>query len=268
MRVHLNGVLMAAEDARIDPTDRGFTLGDGLYETIAVRGGRVRRLAAHMNRLQAGAKILGLPLPASFEALAARMNETLEANGMTDGTLRLTVTRGPAPRGLPPPPEPAPTVLITAHANGLPPETVAAIIAAGPRRNEKSPLSRCKHLGDLDALTARMEAEGQGAGEALLLNTADRLAEASTANLFAVVDGGLVTPPVDDGALPGVMRAAVMEGLGAEERSLGPNDLMGATEAFLTNSLGVRALVSVDGQSIADGEPGPVTAQARRLALT
>lgn len=266
MRVHFNGVLMAVEEARIDPSDRGFTLGDGLYETIAVRGGRVRRLGAHMSRLQAGAEILGLPLAASPDTLAARLIETMEANGITDGALRLTLTRGPSPRGLPPPPSPTPTILITAHAGDLPSPSVTAIIASGPRRNELSPLSRCKHLGDLDALIARMEAEGRGAGEALLLNSVGRLAEASTANLFAVVDGGLVTPSLDEGPLPGVMRAAIMDGLGAEERPLGPRDLMGATEAFLTNSLGVRALVSVDGRSIGDGQEGPVTAQARRLA--
>lgn len=265
MKVHLNGALVAADAARIDPADRGFTLGDGLYETIAVRGGRVCRLESHMARLVGGAEILGLSIPVSHDDLAASMAQTLEANGITDGALRLTITRGPAPRGLAPPADPATTVLITTHAAAAA-QPVRAMIATQGRRNEHSPLSRCKRLGDLDAIVARAEAERRGMGEALLLNTAGRIAEATIANLFVVLDGALVTPPLADGALPGVMRAAVIDAVGADERSLVPDDLARATEAFLTNSLGVRALVAVDGRPMGDGEPGPLTARARVIA--
>ncbi len=262
MRVHLNGALVAAEAARIDPADRGFTLGDGLYETMAVRGGRVCRFDAHMARLGDGAEILGLPIPVSHGDLAASMAQTLEANGIADGVLRLTVTRGPAPRGLAPPADPATTVLITAHATAAACQPVGAILATRARRNEHSALARCKRLGDLDAIVARAEAERRGMGEALLLNTAGRIAEATIANLFVVLDGALVTPPLTDGALPGVMRAAVIDTVGADERALVPDDLARASEAFLTNSLGVRALVAVDGRPIGDGAPGPLTARA------
>jgi len=99
----------------------------------------------------------------------------------------------------------------------------------------------------------------------LLLNGAGNLAEATAANLFVVIDSGAVTPPVDDGAMPGVMRADVIRVLSAAERTLGPADLSSASEAFLTNSLGIRPLTAVDREPIGDGNPGPVTAEARKI---
>ena len=85
------------------------------------------------------------------------------------------------------------------------------------------------------------------------------------ANLFLVIDGVLVTPPIADGALPGVMRAEVVAAAGAEERSLKPEDLASASEAFVTNCLGIRALVSVDGAPVGDGHPGPVSERFRAI---
>ncbi len=116
MLIHLNGALVSAAEARVDPADRGLALGDGLFETIRVRDGRPLRLAAHCARLRAGADVLDLPVPVSDEALGRALEETLKANAVTDGVLRLTLTRGPGPRGLLPPPQPRPTVLITAAA--------------------------------------------------------------------------------------------------------------------------------------------------------
>ena len=156
--------------------------------------------------------------------------------------------------------------MITGASQALDPAPPAtAVIAATTRRNEHSPLSRIKSLNFLDGILALREAAGKGADDALLLNGAGNLAEASAANLFLVIDGGAVTPPVADGALPGVMRADVIRDLPAVERTLGPGDLSQASEAFLTNALSVRALVAVDGAAIGDGKPGPVTEKAQGL---
>ncbi len=266
MMVHLNGVLMAAADARIDPADRGLTLGDGLFESLRARDGEILRLDAHLARLRAGAAVIGLPLPMSDEALGDSLRETLRGNDIDDGVLRLTVTRGPAGRGLLPPASSHPTILVTAAAQGgQPPGPVAAVIAATTRRNEYSPLSRCKTINYLDNILARREADERGADEALMLNTAGRLAETTIANLFLVIGGDLVTPPVADGALPGVMRADVIALAGAGERPLAPEDLARASEAFVTNSLGIRPLVSVDRAPIGDGRPGAVTAKVAAI---
>ena len=266
MLIHLNGALVSAAEARVDPADRGLTLGDGLFETIRARGGRPLRLAAHCARLRAGAEVLDLPVPVSDEALGRALEETLKANAVTDGVLRLTLTRGPGPRGLLPPPQPRPTLLITAAAEASSPSPIRAVIATTTRRNEHSPLSRCKCINYLDNILARLEAAKRGAEDALLLNTAGRLAGTTIANLFLVIDGAVVTPPVADGALPGVMRGEVLAAAGAEERSLKPEDLARASEAFVTNCLGIRPVVSVDGAPMGDGRPGPVFEKFRAIA--
>ena len=266
MTVFLNGRLVADDEARIDPADRGLTLGDGLFETIAVRGGQGSRLDAHLARLRDGAEVIGLAVPYAGHELKSAFQDVIEANAIDEGVLRLTLTRGPAPRGLLPPVPAQPTLLITAKSQDLTPGgPVTAVIATTTRRNEHSPLSGIKSTSALDAILAAREAAKRGADDALLLNGAGNLAEATTANLFVVIDGGLVTPPVHDGAMPGVMRADVIKGLGAAEKALGPADLAHASEAFLTNALGIRALVTVDGAPVGGGGPGPVIAEAQKI---
>jgi branched-chain amino acid aminotransferase len=241
-----------------------LTLGDGLFETILARDGASLRLAAHLARLKAGAAVLGMSVPIPEAALATAMEETLSANAISDGVLRLTLTRGPARRGLLPPDRLRPTLLITAEAaDGLLLSPVGAIIAVTTRRNEHSPLSRCKCINYLDNVLARIEAGKRGADEAILLNTAGNIAETAAANLFLVIEGRALTPPVADGALPGIMRAEVIGRLGAEERSLGRGDFSRASEAFITNSLAIRPLLMVDGVAIADGRPGEMTEKLR-----
>ncbi len=266
MTVFLNGCLVADSEARIDPTDRGLTLGDGLFETIAVRGRRAARTDAHLARLRDGAEIIGLAVPLGGHELKRALQDVIEANAIDEGILRLTLTRGPAPRGLRPPVPAQPTLLITGASQELmPQEPVTAVIATTTRRNEHSPLSGIKSTGYLDGILAAREAAKRGADDALLLNGAGNLAEATAANLFLVIDASAVTPPVHDGAMPGVMRADVIKGLNAAERTLGPADLSSASEAFLTNSLGIRPLSAVDGEPIGDGNPGPVTAEAQKI---
>ncbi len=243
----LNDRLRTPEEARIDPADRGLLLGDGLFETMAVVGGTIRRLDRHMDRLRDGCALLDLPRPArAEEAIAA----VLAANGLTDGVLRLTWTRGPGPRGVLPPANATPTLLVTGVA-GHPPRTpVTLTTATVTRRNERSPTSRVKCLSYLDNVLARQEAAAKGADDAVLLNTQGRVAETTIANLFLRLDGTWVTPPVADGCLPGVMRASLLEGGLAEERSLAPDDLIAADAACVTNATGIRAVLSIDGRPL------------------
>jgi len=271
VKVFLNGRLVAAAGAALDIADRGFTLGDGLYETIAVKGGRPARVEAHLARLRRGTDVIGLSFVETDAALEAALGDVVTANAIEEGVLRLTLSRGPAPRGLLPPDRPAPTLLIVGRAQtlgGRPP--AKAVVARETRRNELSPLSRIKTTNCLDAILALKEAAAKGADEALLLNTKGKLAEAAAANLFLVIGGRAVTPPVADGALPGVMRADVLKALGGGERTLEPRDIGEASEAFLTSSLGVRPLVAVDGAPVGtgagSGKPGPVCRESQAVA--
>ena len=265
MKIWHNGHLIPVEQVIIDPSDRGFALGDGLFETLYCQDGAPVHLDAHLARLAEGVKILGLPLPLAWSPtrLAEALTATLAANGLREGVLRLTVTRGPGPRGLPPPPHPTPTILISAAPAPPRPESARVIIATVTRRNEGSPLSRIKSLNYLDNILARIEAEQACADDALLCNNRGMIAESTVSNVFAVIDDVLITPPIADGALPGVIRQKVCSLNAVEERSLTVDALAKASEVFLTNSLTVRAVVAVNGRVVGDGMPGPVT---RRLA--
>ncbi|MBE0529891.1 MAG: aminotransferase class IV family protein [Rhodospirillales bacterium] len=266
MTIWLDGTCATLESARLRVDDRGFTLGDGLFETLAIRDRKVLRVAAHLARLRSGCAELALPLAYADDALAEALTEV--AAGMETGTARLTVSRGPAPRGLKPPEKPSPTILITAAPTALaPPAPAAVVIAATTRRNPYSPLARLKSLNYLDGIIALMEAQRRGADDALLLNSSGLLAEATAANLFAVIEGVAVTPPVADGALPGLMRAAVRDLLKAEERSLTPADLETASEILLTNVAGIRPVVRLEGRPVGRGRPGPVWASLGGLIL-
>lgn len=264
MKLWLNDGIVEDKDAWIDPTDRGLTLADGLFETLRARAGKPLRLSAHLARLHAGSRALGIAVPKADKDIANAMAALLAANGLQDAMLRLTLTRGPGARGLATPPVQRPTLMITAApAPAADPPPARAVIATCTRRNEFSPLTHFKTLNYLDNILARREAEAKGADDALLLNTQDRLVESTIANLFVVIDGDVLTPPVSEGALPGVMRAEIIDRLDAVTTPLHPADLAGASEAFLTNASGIRALVAVDGKSIGTGKIGGVTQRLR-----
>lgn len=246
----LDGERIEGSVAPFDLRDRGLSLGDGVFDTALVLGGRAVFAARHIARLAASCAALGIPVgEARIAALIAQ-----GAAAVGTGALRLTVTRGTGPRGLAPPPEARPCTIMAATpgAPGALWRPVAAATAS-IRRNETSPGARHKCLNYLDAALALQEAAAQGAQEALFLNAAGRVACASVGNVFILRGGRLVTPPLADGVLDGVVRAELLAlapsvGLIAGEASLAPSDLMQADAAFMTNSLRLVApLTALDG---------------------
>jgi branched-chain amino acid aminotransferase len=262
MIVSLNDKLVDDVAARIDPADRGFLLGDGVFETIAVRNNRILRLETHLTRLAHSCVVLELPKP-DYD-FAAIIHATLKSNAMADAVVRVTYTRGAAPRGVLPPTQPTPTLLVTVAPMPLLSQSAHCIVATVTRRNEHSPLSRIKSLNYLDSIVARQEAQARDADDAILLNTIGVLAEATSSNLFIVKNGRIMTPPVSDGALPGIMRAEILGLSKGGEQSLGLQDLLNADEAFLSNSLGLRSIASIDGKAIGDGGVGNVFAEVTK----
>jgi branched-chain amino acid aminotransferase/4-amino-4-deoxychorismate lyase len=245
----------------IPPDDRGFTLGDGLFETVLADDGDLRRLDAHLDRMSAGCAALGLPAP--DRDLAERlMRQALEDAGLAGGraAVRLTFTAGSGGRGLDRPDVLAPR-LVAAAAPAPRPQTPARLVTAKARRNDQSPASRLKTLSYLDNVLARAEAREAGADEALMLNTRGELACAAAANIFWVTDGRLFTPALECGVLAGVTRAQVLAaapalGFPVETVRVEPHELEGAEAVFLTNALvGVRAVASIDGRGFA---PSPL----------
>jgi len=269
MKVWIDGRVRDGSEARIPVSDHGLLYGDGVFEGIRVYGRRIFRLEAHLQRLASGAKALGLALPGGLGAVREVALETARAFGADEAYLRLIVTRGDGPLGIDPTQCSEPRLICIADRIAVFPEHKRSagidLLTSSWRRPPADVLDpRVKSLNYLNNVLAKLEAKQRGADEALLLNAAGSIAETSVANLFAVRDGDLLTPPTTDGALEGITRATVLElaaslAIPAREQSLGRFDLFAASEVFLTGSgAGLVPVRSLDGRSIGAGGPGPV----------
>lgn len=269
--VWIDGDLVPAERATVSVFDRGFRNGEGVFETFRAYGDFVFRLDAHLRRALAGAAELGFdvgPAARLREAVTRTAQANLAALDGRDSALRLTVSAGPIDPDSPFPGHAmgTPTAVVTSHALAL-----AADRFERGARAVTVPLARefphVKAVSHLVAVTARRRAREEGADEALLTTTTGEVLEGAGSNLFAVVDGTLVTPPLDAGLLAGVTRSVVLEvaerlGVPYATAPLSVEQVWGADEAFLTaTTREVTPLLTVDGRSLGDGRPGPVTAR-------
>ncbi|MGE0487171.1 MAG: aminotransferase class IV [Gammaproteobacteria bacterium] len=261
MKVWHRGHIGDARDCRVPLLDHGLLYGDGVFEGIRITGGRVFRLDAHLARLARSARAIGLDLPLAGSALAAVVCATARAHGAAEAYVRLLVTRGVGALTLDPTDCHEPELYcIVADIRMFPDEVRARglrLATASQRRPRADMLDpQVKSLNYLNNVLAKREARLRGYDEALLLNAEARIAEASGANVFAVIDDTLVTPPTSEGALPGITRATVLEcwqagGGRACERPLTAYDLVGADEAFLCGSgAGLIGIASLDDRAI------------------
>ena len=250
-----NGALVEDDTPVVLAADRGLRYGQGVFDTLLVEGGLAQHAAAHLARLARHAAALGIALTLTEEVWQRAVEDLIHANGAQGGrwALNTLVTGGPGPRGLAPPAEPAPTVLITlSPAPAGPPPPIHAVIVRDTLRNERSPLAHIKcTAGYAEALLALAEARARGGNEAILLNTAGLVAEATTANVVAEIGGRRFTPPLADGALDGTTRARLLATGEVAERSLTAEDLRGAERVLLVSSVrGIVPVASLDGRAL------------------
>lgn len=266
MHVFLNGRCVPEAEAVVPVSDRGFLYGDGLFETLRVVQGRPFCWEAHLARLSRGAGILRLRVPSSPADLLAAVSRLVELNGLPDAVLRLTLTRGPGPRGYSPKGADSPTLVLSLHPAPPPPSEPVRLITSTHRLAAGDPLATVKTCSKITWVMARAEADAQGAHEALLLNTSGHLAEATASNLFWVRQGAVCTPPLEAGALDGITRARVLQacaalGIPSRETAAPPAVLSSAEGLFLTGSVsGVVEVGELDGRSV---PLSPVTARLR-----
>ena len=274
--VWLNGILLSEESCvGISPSDRGFTLGDGVFETIRVSSGIPLYVEHHLERLRIGCSFLQIPINYRDHELLVYIGETITANGLSEAVVRITVTRGTGRRGVLPPTNPEPTIVISAspHESHLLGEDISRVnlIVSSVARNNLSPTSRIKSCNYLDNILARMEASEKGAYDAVMLNTNGEVACTTSANVFIVQEGRLITPPPSAGVLNGTVRRVLLDrlchrlGLFVIERKVSLQDLLSADEVFITNSvIGVLGVDNINGNRIGKRDSGEITLDIRR----
>lgn len=270
--VWVNGREMPGGSAQLSAVDRGFTLADGVFETMRARAGAIFRLDAHLARLRRGAAVLHLPVP---DDVAEQVRRAADAarDAAARVSIRLTLSRGVGLPGLAPPRDPDPTLVVTAHVTA--PDAahaergLTAVIAQG-RRNERAATAGLKTLSYTESVLALIAARAAGADEALFLDTQEHVSEATASNVFLARGRVLFTPPLSCGVLAGITRAAVLEcasarGIAVDVRPLTLAELQDADEAFLTSSVReVVPLVRVDGRDVGSGRPGRLTGELAR----
>jgi len=269
-KVYINGTLYNKEDAKVSVYDHGLLYGDGVFEGMRSYNGKVFRLAEHIRRLYDSARAIWLEIPISQQQMADAVNQTLAANNLVDGYIRLVVTRGAGTLGLDPNRTSDPQVIIIADKISLYPEEFyekgLEIVTASTIRNHPAALNpRIKSLNYLNNILAKIEGLKAGCVEALMLNTKGEVAECTGDNIFIVRDGVVYTPSLDAGILGGITRDAVIElaresGRTVVECPMTRHDIYVADECFLTGTAAeVVPVVKIDNRAIGTGTPGPVT---------
>jgi branched-chain amino acid aminotransferase len=270
LKIYINGTLFDKEDAKISVYDHGLLYGDGVFEGIRSYAGKVFRMEEHLDRLWNSAKAIWLQIPLSKQDMAKAIEDTLTANGIKDGYIRVVVTRGVGTLGLDPNHCKTPQVIIITDYISLYPEELyqkgLELVTVSTQRTHPAALSpRVKSLNYLNNILAKIEGLQAGCIEALMLNHKGEVAECTGDNIFLVRAGRILTPPNEAGILEGITRQAVIDiarGIGKEvlEVPLTKHDVYIADECFLTGTAAeVVPVVKVDCRAIGTGAPGPIT---------
>jgi aminodeoxychorismate lyase len=265
MVVFLNGQFLPEADAVVPVNDRGFLLGDGLFETLRIVNGKPFRFAQHLERMTRGADFLKIKppfAPKELEQFAARL---IEQTQMLDAILRVTLTRGPGARGYSSKGADRPTLVMALHP--MPSRETSRewnLITSSFRVPASDVLASFKTTSKILHVMARTEAVEKGADEALLINTNGEVAEAAGGNIFWVYQDKICTVPTGRGVLPGITRAVVLEicqalGLPTNKRVIRPEALRNSAGIFVTQSaLGIVPIATLDGETVA---PSPLVDQ-------
>lgn len=273
--VCIDGNIVPPDEAKVSVYDRGFLYGDSVFETIRTYAGRPFALDEHMQRLERSAARVFIPLPIERAAFTAEVERALAAADNPESYARVMLTRGTGPLGLDPSADMHPLrVIMIEPLKVLPAAMYRDGVAVITYRTERAADAAhgAKVANYLASLLALRAAKTGGAHEALIVDSAGRVVEGTTSNVFVVRGDALVTPPEEAGILPGITRAHLLAiasaaGLRVELAPLLPEDVLGADEVFISSSIReVLPVVQVDGQTIGAGTPGPRT-RALHLAF-
>ena len=281
MQIYIDGGFYPESEAKVSVFDHGLLYGDGVFEGIRFYNNKVFHLEEHMERLYKSAAAIALDIPLDQAALTEALLETIRRNELTDGYVRLVITRGKGDLGLSPWNCPKPSIIIIAAKIALYPaesyEKGLKVVTCPTRRIAHGALSpMVKSLNYLNNIMAKIEASHAGAGEGLMLNEQGLVAECTGDNIFLVSGGRITTPPISSGALAGVTRAVAIGiaselGIEVSEPQTTRYDIYTADECFLTGTAAeIIPAVELDSRPIGNGKPGPMTQRfiARYRELT
>lgn len=258
--VYLNGQFVAYDDARVPVEDRGMQFADGVYEVVRYYDARPFRMQQHLARLVRSAAGIELPLP-PIEEVRQAMDALVEKHGLKDAAVYLQITRGPAPRAHGLVMDPKPTVIaIAREARSVRPRPTLRVITVSDDR-----WARCylKTTALLPNALARERARRLGADDGIFVRDGFVM-EATASNVFVVMSGRLLTPPLTNYILAGITREAIIElarseGISVGEEPVSAHLIYQADEVFLTGTNSeLGPIVAVDGRTIGDGQPGPI----------
>lgn len=265
--VYLNGEFMPLDEAAVPVMDRGFLFGDGVYEVIPVYQGRAFRVKEHIQRLQRSLAEIQIQVPQHEADWVTLFQEVIARNsqGAQDLSLYVQVTRGVAAKrdhSFPADAEPTLFLMATPVSYNVDLESVSGICAVTLPDNR---WTRCyiKSVCLLPNVLLKQQAVAEGAEDAILIRDG-LLTESSAANVFAVIDGMLCTPPKDNLILGGITRDLIMElaGQGAfecRERAISKQELLSADEIWVTSSTReILPVIELNGKPVGDGKIGPV----------
>ena len=270
LQVYIDGKFYPEEDAKISVFDHGLLYGDGVFEGIRIYKRRLFMMDEHVKRMFNGAKVLRLEIPMSPAELIDAVRETARTNDITEGYVRLIVTRGVGDLGLSPFKCSGASVIVIASTIKIYPDEVyergLKVVTVATRRNNPDALSpQIKSLNYLNHIMAHFEVVHAGADEGLMLNDAGYITECVVDNFFVVRDGVVITPPTNVGALNGITREVVFRqcpqvGIEIEEQNLSLVEAYTSDECFLTGTAAeIAPITYIDERPIGDGHPGPVT---------
>ncbi|MCX7121681.1 MAG: aminotransferase class IV [Gammaproteobacteria bacterium] len=263
MHAFINRTIITEEKAYIHIKDRGFLLGDGIFETLKVQNGHIEFFDAHYERLKYSAATLFIQFEYEADFLKNICLKLLKKNKLENGiaSIRITLTRGIGLRGINFPEKQNSTLLITT-AEYHPPESdiYPRAMITNIKRNPLSPITKFKTLNYLEPILARNEAQSNGFDEGIMLNTDGFITECSIANIFFIKDMVVMTPSVESGILPGIMRNHVIKlchknNIQIIEKKISVDDALNSDEVFQTNSLiGLQILSQINDKKFSVGD--------------
>lgn len=275
-KIYLNGEFVTKDKAAVSVFDHGVLYGDGVFEGIRAYGGYVFRLKDHIDRIFAAAKAIMLDVPMSKKELSDVVVKTCNINNISDGYIRLVITRGVGDLGLSPTKCEKPTIFCIAGDITLYPEEMyqkgLPVVTASQRRNKATIIDpQIKSLNYLNNILAKIEANRANAHEAIMLNEDGIVAECTGDNIFIVKDNIIYTPPIHIGILDGITRKSIIDiaqkaGYEVKEQEFTLFNVYNADECFLTGTAAeCIAVTKADDRIIGDGVAGPITRKLLEL---